>query len=87
MIQLSLLLRLSLCPGCKQEISAERNRCLEYRKQTQPLHLPSAGSVFRNPQENGEVKFFAAELLERAGLKGERRGGVMFSELHAKLVG
>ncbi len=73
------------------ECMTERNRCLEYRKKTQPLHLPSAGSVFKNPSPDklsedniaGGVQPAAGWLLEQAGMKGKRLGGVAFSDLHA----
>lgn len=67
----------TLSPGDARAITARRTECLDYRKRTQPLTLPSAGSVFRNGSRP------AGELLEKSGLKGFRRGGVMFSELHA----
>lgn len=38
------------------EVLKKRNTCLEYRKRTQPLHLPSAGSVFRNPEQMANVE-------------------------------
>ncbi len=62
-----------------EAVQQERNRCLSYRKETQPLHLPSAGSVFRNPN----TERAAAEMLDSLGLKGLSRGGVAFSEMHA----
>jgi len=68
----------------KREPSAcveERKRCLGYRKETQPLTLPSAGSVFTNPDSERGV--FAGALLERVGLKGKEYGGIAYSELHA----
>lgn len=40
------------------------------RRSTQPLSLPSAGSIFRNP--SADVS--AVELIDRAGLKGLRKG-------------
>ncbi len=61
------------------EVAKERTRCLEYRKSTQPLHQPSAGSVFRNPEQGPA----AAELLEQVGVKGLQRGGVAYSAMHA----
>ena len=48
------------------------------RKATQPIGLPSCGSVFRNPPGD-----HAARLIEAAGLKGFRCGGVAVSEMHA----
>ncbi|KAA8547799.1 hypothetical protein F0562_004228 [Nyssa sinensis] len=53
---------------------------LERRRISQPVGERSAGSVFRNPS-NMEVA--AAELIERAGLKGHRVGGAMVSNIHA----
>ena len=67
---------------------ADRSSCLDYRRATQPLSLPSSGSLFRNPspesltQANlGEVK--AGWLLEQVGLKGRSIRGVAYSEKHA----
>jgi UDP-N-acetylenolpyruvoylglucosamine reductase len=60
-----------------------REEALLYRKKTQPLTFPSAGSVFRNPVGN-EVS--AGSLLDRIGLKGKRRGGVSISDIHANWI-
>ena len=40
------------------------------RRQKQPLEYPSAGSTFKRPEG-----YFAAKLIEDAGLKGCARGG------------
>ncbi len=62
--------------------SAERmNAMLKRRKETQPLGLPSCGSVFRNPPDD-----FAARLIETAGLKGFGIGGAEVSDKHANFI-
>lgn len=54
---------------------------LERRKTTQPLGLPSCGSVFRNPPGD-----HSARLIEAAGLKGYSIGGAQVSEKHANFI-
>jgi UDP-N-acetylmuramate dehydrogenase len=51
------------------------------RRAKQPLEYPSAGSTFKRPQG-----FFAAKLIEDAGLKGVSVGGAMVSEKHSGFV-
>jgi UDP-N-acetylmuramate dehydrogenase len=52
-----------------------------WRREHQPIGLPSAGSVFRNPKADS-----AGRLIEAAGLKGLRIGGAAISEKHANFV-
>lgn len=54
---------------------------LARRKKSQPLGLPSCGSVFRNPE--GES---AARLIDQAGLKGTQVGGAQISTKHANFI-
>jgi len=61
-----------------------RNRIKELlsrRVATQPLQLPNAGSVFRNPPND-----HAARLIESCGLKGFAIGGARVSEKHANFI-
>ena len=88
---------LELRRGNAAEVMERRHKSLEYRKTTQPLNLPSAGSVFRNPEraisEEARLEFgldrtvpAAAQLLQACGLKGRTVGGAGYSELHANWI-
>lgn len=61
-----------------QEIVDDRKK---RRMESQPLEYPSAGSVFRNPENN-----FAGKLIEDLGLKGYTVGGAKVSEKHANFI-
>lgn len=54
---------------------------LARRKLTQPIGLPSCGSVFRNPPDD-----HAARLIEACGLKGFGIGGAVVSRKHANFI-
>ena len=69
--------------GDKEEIRLRRESCLDYRSKTQPLKMPSAGSVFRNPVDPTQSLEAAAYYLEQVGLKGYQSGGVGYSNLHS----
>lgn len=69
-------------PAGDAEASRARIRqLLSKRIATQPLSLPNAGSVFRNPPGD-----HAARLIEACGLKGLARGGARVSEKHANFI-
>ena len=66
--------------GDVEAIKATADGYLQHRRRTQPVE-PSVGSTFRNPPGD-----YAGRLIEAAGLKGTRVGGVEVSELHANFL-
>ncbi len=71
----------ALKKGDGDESRARIKEFLAKRIATQPLQLPNAGSVFRNPPGD-----HAARLIESCGLKGLHRGGARVSEKHANFI-
>lgn len=73
---------LALTEGDKEGISQVCAHNLAERRARQPLALPSAGSVFKNPS----VERPAGMLLEGLGMKGFSIGGAVVSEVHANWI-
>jgi UDP-N-acetylmuramate dehydrogenase len=67
--------------GSRERILSEIEKIKKQRIQTQPLNLPSAGSVFKNPPGKS-----AGQLVEQAGLKGFQTGKAKISEKHANFI-
>jgi UDP-N-acetylmuramate dehydrogenase len=72
---------LRLVEGDADLIRRSMEASLRRRKRTQPLSMPSAGSVFVNPEGDS-----AGRLIEASGLKGARVGGAEVSEVHANFI-
>jgi UDP-N-acetylmuramate dehydrogenase len=72
---------LRLVEGDADLIRRSMEASLRRRKRTQPLSMPSAGSVFINPDGDS-----AGRLIEASGLKGARIGGAVVSEVHANFI-
>ena len=65
----------------KKNKNHDIKQLLEKRNQSQPIGLPSCGSVFKKPKDN-----FAAKLIEDSGLKGFCIGGACVSDKHANFI-
>lgn len=67
--------------GKQENIMEVINERKKRRLENQPLEYPSAGSVFRNPEND-----FAGRLIEELGYKGKSLGGAEVSLKHANFI-
>jgi UDP-N-acetylmuramate dehydrogenase len=67
--------------GVPEQVREEVRRLYRYRRESQPLAHPNAGSIFKNPP--GE---HAGRLIEQLGLKGFRIGDAQISHKHANFI-
>ena len=70
-----------LTPADPAAIKARLDEIRRWRRDHQPLNLPSAGSIFRNPPGDS-----AGRLIDAAGLMGTRVGGAVISDKHANFI-
>ena len=64
-----------------KEIAAKLKKVQRLRSRSQPWNLPTAGSIFKNPEEVP-----AGQLIDELGLKGYRIGDARISEKHANFI-
>ncbi len=72
---------LKITPSSVKKVDSSIKALLRRRKQTQPLSLPSAGCIFRNPKGDS-----AGRLIEFSGFKGYRVGDAAISTVHANFA-
>jgi UDP-N-acetylmuramate dehydrogenase len=70
-----------LAPADPAAIRVRLDEIRRWRREHQPLNLPSAGSIFRNPPDDS-----AGRLIDAARLKGARVGGAAISDKHANFI-
>ena len=73
--------RFELKESVEEEIRKKMSQFTELRTKKQPLEYPSAGSVFKRP-ENA----FASLLIQESDLQGESVGGAEVSKKHAGFI-
>ncbi|HEY3250426.1 MAG TPA: UDP-N-acetylmuramate dehydrogenase [Ignavibacteria bacterium] len=73
--------KFKLPEGNKEETSKKRRELLLQRNEAQPVEIPNAGCVFKNPKGH-----HAAILIQECGLKGLTYGGAMVSPKHANFI-
>lgn len=73
--------KMHLEKSTKEKIKEKMDEYKKKRNASQPLDMPSAGSVFKRGAD-----FIPAKLIDEAGLKGHKIGGAMVSEKHAGFI-
>lgn len=73
---------LELAKGDKDDIRARMREVYARKQQSQPVTAWSAGCVFKNPASGAP----AGRLLEEAGFRGKKAGGMAFSSVHANFL-
>ncbi len=71
-----------LQPFDTQALQKEARVLMRERMEKQPVGLPCAGCIFKNPPSGKS----AGQLMEEAGLKSKRIGGAQISAVHANFI-
>lgn len=74
---------LRLQTGDGQEIARRMEESKRQRLETQPHGSRSAGCFFKNPPGSG---LSTGRMIDEMGMKGERRGGAVVSDVHANFI-
>jgi UDP-N-acetylmuramate dehydrogenase len=72
--------------GQVEQVKHETREFLKAKNDVQPVSQWSAGCVFKNPPRERSDGLSAGQLVERAGLKGERIGGAEVSLQHGNFI-
>lgn len=74
---------LRLRTGDGEEIARRMEESKRQRLETQPHGSRSAGCFFKNPPGSG---LSTGRMIDEMGMKGERRGGAVVSDVHANFI-
>ena len=64
-------------------LTSRSSKFLKMKREKQVLDMPSAGCVFKNPDD---FQFTTGQIIEMLGLKGFRMGGAEISRKHANFI-
>ena len=78
-----LAVKFKLKPRERNEIEEEMKQNYRYRISVQDLRYPSAGSVFKNPEN---TQLTVGRMVQNLGLRGKRIGDAQISEIHGNWI-
>ena len=77
-------IEIEMATSTKDMVLSQKQEFLRERKLRQPLNMPSAGPIFKNPDPRNQG--YAGKLIEEIGDKGYKYGGASVSELHCNWI-